>query len=105
MESESHDSTVPLASLSLANDQPSLRQPSKSTSEPVTPSGLSDAVSTMNSEIEETSQFLSSLEIKRMIESDGKSDDGDNNNDGGGDEEERTDVEESYIIESFEDDE
>ncbi|KAL5966355.1 hypothetical protein TSMEX_005913 [Taenia solium] len=112
VESESYGSTISLASLSPANDQPSLQQPSKWTPELVIPSRLSDTMSTMNSEIEETSQFLSSLEIKRTVESDGKCDHG-NDDDGGGDdddggEEERTDlddVEESYTIESFEDDE
>ncbi|KAL5111195.1 hypothetical protein TcWFU_000562 [Taenia crassiceps] len=102
-ESESHNSTVSLASLSPANDQPSLQQPSKSTSALVDSSGLSNTVSTMNSEIEETSQFLSSLAITRTVESDEQNDCGDGNNDG-----ERTDIddiERSYTIESFEDDE
>ncbi|VDK37092.1 unnamed protein product [Taenia asiatica] len=121
VESESYGSTISLASLSPAKDQPSLQQPSKSTSERVTPSKLSDTMSTMNSEIEETSQFLSSLEIKKTVESDGKSDhddyddddddcDGDDDGHDYGDDvgEEQTDlddVEESYTIESFEDDE
>ncbi|CDS40181.1 conserved hypothetical protein [Echinococcus multilocularis] len=109
VESGSCDSTTCLASLSLANDQPSSQQPSKSTSDLVIPSGTSDAASNMNSEIEETGQLLTSLEIKGMVESDEKSEDKDEEEDDDEEEEEEqtdiNDAEESYTIESFEDDE